>query len=160
MVSRPASLDAAASLDAGNPPERDRQTDGRASRSPDEAMRLRGIRGATTVSANTREAILDATLELLTAIIDANGVRREDVASVFFSATPDLNADFPAVAAREHMGWTDIALMCGHEMDVPGSLSMCLRILMHVNTPKAASELKFVYLRGAEVLRRDLVADD
>jgi chorismate mutase len=123
-------------------------------------MRLRGIRGATTVSANTREAILDATLELLTAIIDANGVRREDVASVFFSTTTDLNADFPAVAARVHMGWTDIALMCGHEMDVPGSLPMCLRILMHVNTSKQASELTFVYLRGAEVLRREPVADE
>jgi chorismate mutase len=123
-------------------------------------MRLRGIRGATTVSANTKEAILDATLELLTEIIDANGVRREDVASVFFSTTPDLNADFPAVAARVHMGWTEIALMCGHEMDVPGSLPMCLRILMHVNTTKAASELKFIYLRGAEALRRDPVAEE
>ncbi|MEX2246348.1 MAG: chorismate mutase [Dehalococcoidia bacterium] len=119
-------------------------------------MRLRGIRGATTVDANTREAILEATLELLTALIDANDVRREDVASVFFSTTPDVNADFPAVAAREHMGWTDIALMCTHEMEVPGSLPMCLRILMHVNTTKAPGELQFVYLRGAQVLRPDV----
>ena len=123
-----------------------------------EAIRLRGIRGATTVDANTREAILKAAAELLSALIDANDIRRDDVASVFFSTTPDLNAEFPAVAARQ-MGWTNVALLCGHEMSVPGSLPMCLRILMHVNTAKAQDEIRFVYLQGARALRQDL-ADD
>jgi chorismate mutase len=122
-------------------------------------MRLRGIRGATTVDANTREAILEATIELLNAIIEANDVRREDVASVFFSTTPDLNAEFPALAARTHMGWDDIALMCMHEMHVPGSLPMCLRILMHVNTAKRPEEIQFVYLRGARALRADVATN-
>jgi chorismate mutase len=120
-----------------------------------EATRLRGIRGATTVEANTREAILQATTELLSALIDANDIRRDDVASVIFTTTPDLNAEFPALAAR-HMGWADVALMCGHEMAVPGSLPMCLRILMHVNTAKAQGEIRFVYLQGARALRQDL----
>ena len=124
-----------------------------------EAMRLRGIRGATTVDANSKSAILDAAKELLSAIVQANSIQREDVASVFFSTTPDLDAEFPAVAARD-MGWTDIALMCGHEMDVPGSLRMCLRILIHVNTPKAAGEIRHVYLHGARALRTDLARED
>ena len=123
-----------------------------------EAIRLRGIRGATTVEANTREAILNAAAALLSALIDANDIRRDDVASVFFSTTPDLNAEFPAVAARQ-LGWTNVALLCGHEMAVPGSLPMCLRILMHVNTAKAQDEIRFVYLQGARALRQDL-ADD
>jgi chorismate mutase len=123
-----------------------------------EAIRLRGVRGATTVDANTKEAILQAAAELLSALIEANEIRRDDVASVFFSTTPDLNAEFPAVAARQ-LGWTHAALMCGHEMYVPGSLPMCLRILMHVNTSKAQDEVRFVYLRGARVLRQDLAAD-
>lgn len=120
-----------------------------------EAIRLRGIRGATTVDANTSDAILTAATELLSALIEANNVQRDDVASVFFSTTPDLNAEFPAVAARQ-MGWTQVALMCGHEMYVPGGLPMCLRILMHVNTAKPQDELHFVYLRGAQALRQDL----
>jgi chorismate mutase len=123
--------------------------------STNEAIRLRGIRGATTVESNTKDAILDATHELLSAIIEANDLRQDDVASVFFSTTPDVNAEFPAVAARR-MGWSHVALMCAHEMSVPGSLPMCLRILMHANTSKAQSDMQFVYLRGARVLRPDL----
>jgi chorismate mutase len=119
-------------------------------------MRLRGVRGATTVDTNTKEAVLEASRELLSALIDANGIEVDDVASVFFSTTPDLNAEFPALAAR-HMGWSHVALMCFHEMYVPGSLPMCLRILMHVNTSKAPEDLQFVYLRGARALRPDLV---
>lgn len=119
---------------------------------------MRGIRGATTVDANTKEAILSATKDLLSAIIDANDVDVDDVASVFFSTTPDLNAEFPALAARE-MGWANIALMCAHEMSVPGSLPMCLRILMHVNTPKGPRELKFIYMGGARALRPDLLKE-
>ena len=117
-------------------------------------MLTRGVRGATTVKANTREAILEATAELLQAMAEANGLDSEDVASAFFTSSPDLNAEFPALAARQ-MGWTDVALLCGHEMQVPGSLSMCLRILLHVNTEKKASEIVHVYLHGARVLRPD-----
>jgi chorismate mutase len=117
-------------------------------------VRCRGIRGATTVDANTPEAILEATTELLTELVRANDFNVEDVASAFFTTTPDLNAEFPAVAAR-NLGWTDVALMCGHEMSVPGSLPQCLRILLHVNTEKSPQELAHVYLRGAKVLRPD-----
>jgi chorismate mutase len=120
-------------------------------------MACRGIRGATTVESNTREAILDATKELLAAIVEANGVQPEDIASAHFSTTVDLDAEFPAVVARRDFGWTDIALMCSHEMNVPGSLQMCLRVLLHVNTEKAQSEVVHIYLRGASVLRPDLV---
>jgi len=149
MAPRPASLDA----DSGRRgTETARET---APGSDHEAMRLRGIRGATTVDANTKEAILEAAIELLSAIIEANEIERDDVASAFFSTTPDLDAEFPAVAARQ-MGWSHVALMCAHEMDVPGSLPMCLRILLHVNTARKPGELQFVYLRGARALRPDL----
>ena len=117
-------------------------------------MRCRGIRGATTVEANRPEAILEATTELLAELMRANDLRVEDLASAFFTTTPDLNAEFPAVAARR-LGWNDIALLCGNEMDVPGSLPRCLRILLHVNTEKEAHQLVHVYLRGAQVLRED-----
>ncbi len=117
-------------------------------------MLTRGVRGATTVQANTREAILGATTELLAAMVDANGFCVEDVASAFFTSSPDLNAEVPALAARK-IGWTDVALLCGHEMQVPGSLNQCLRILLHVNTEKKASEIVHVYLHGARVLRPD-----
>ena len=119
-------------------------------------MQVRGIRGATTVDSNTREAILDAARELLGEIIRVNNVSADDVASAYFTTTTDLNADFPAVVARAEFGWTNVALMCGHEMDVPGSLRMCLRIMLHVNTDLAQNEVSHVYLRGASVLRPDL----
>ncbi|MGB6836740.1 MAG: chorismate mutase [Dehalococcoidia bacterium] len=118
-------------------------------------IRCQGIRGATTVEANTREAILAATTELLTEMVRANEVRTEDVASVIFTTSPDLNAEFPAVAART-LGWTHVALLCAHEMNVPGSLPMCLRILLHVNTARGPDEIVHVYLRGAQVLRPDI----
>lgn len=117
-------------------------------------MLCRGIRGATTVEANTGQAILDATAELLAAMVEANDIRAEDVASAFFTTTPDLNAEFPALAARS-LGWNDVALLCGHEMTVVGSLTMCLRILLHVNTDKRADQIVHVYLRGAKALRPD-----
>lgn len=117
-------------------------------------MLCRGIRGATTVEANSREAILEATAELLAAMVKANGIKPEDVASAFFTTTPDLSAEFPALAARG-LGWNDVPLLCGHEMAVPGSLPMCLRILLHVNTEKRADQIVHVYLRGARALRPD-----
>lgn len=117
----------------------------------------RGIKGATTVERNTREEILAATAELLALMVEQNGIDPDDVASALFTTTMDLNAEFPAVAARR-MAWTEVALCCAHELDVPGSLPMCLRILLHVNTEKPASEIVHVYIRGAKVLRPDLVA--
>ncbi|MEE8174186.1 MAG: chorismate mutase [Dehalococcoidia bacterium] len=115
-------------------------------------MWCRGIRGAITVEANTREDILAATQELLRRMIEANGVEAEEVASILFTTTPDLNAEFPAVAARR-LGWSEVALLCGHEMDVSGSLPKCLRILMLVNTERRAGEIVHVYLKEAENLR-------
>jgi chorismate mutase len=120
-------------------------------------MMLRGIRGATTVEENSREAILEASAELLSELVRLNEIQHDHVASIIFTATQDLNAEFPAVAARQQ-GWTDIALECMPEMSVPGSLQRCLRILMHVNTTRAPRELVHVYLRGARALRPDLVA--
>ncbi len=118
-------------------------------------MMTRGVRGATTVEVNSAEAILQATEELLAEMMKANELEEESVASAFFTVTQDLNAEFPALAARK-MGWTDVALLCGHEMNKPGALPMCLRILLHVNTERARSEIRHVYLRGARVLRPDI----
>jgi chorismate mutase len=120
-------------------------------------MAVRGIRGATTVDSNSRDAILAATRELLETVIQANDLDPEDVASAWFTTTPDLNAEFPAVAARE-LGWTSVPLMCSHEMSVPGSLPMCLRVLLHVNTEKGPHDIHHVYIRGAGALRPDLAS--
>ena len=119
-------------------------------------MRCRGIRGATTVETNSADAILEATTELLTEMVRANDLEVDHVASAYFTTTRDLNAEFPAVAANK-MGFGDVALLCGHEMDVPGSLPMCLRVLLHVNTEKGPQELVHPYLRGAQVLRPDRI---
>ena len=115
-------------------------------------MHCRGIRGATTVERNTREEVLAATKELLQRMIDANGIQPEAVACAIFTTTPDLDAEFPAVAARE-LGWSEVALLCGHEMNVPGSLPMCLRILVLFNTEKGADEIMHVYIEGARQLK-------
>ncbi len=115
---------------------------------------MRGVRGATTAEANTREAILAATRELLCLMIEANHIQPDDVASAIFTTTIDLNADYPALAARA-LGWHDVALMCMHEMAVPHGLRQCIRILLHWNTEVAAREVKHVYLRGAVSLRSD-----
>ena len=117
-------------------------------------VRVRGIRGAITVDSNSSEDILAASRELLTEMVSANDIQPDDVAAVIFTTTPDLNAEFPARAARE-MGWKEVALLCGHEMAVPGSLTACLRILLLVNTEKRADEIVHAYLLGARVLRPD-----
>lgn len=92
-------------------------------------------------------------------MVSANSVREEDTACILFTTTQDLNAEFPAVAARE-MGFTRTALMCGHEMNVPGSLSMCLRILLLFNTAKSCDQIVHVYTKGAEVLRSNTEGDN
>ena len=117
-------------------------------------LACRGIRGAITVSENTREAILEATHELLTELIEANDIQPHDVASAIFTTTHDLNAEYPAIAARV-LGWTEVSLLCGHEMDVPHGLDKCVRILIHWNTEKTANEIGHVYLKGAKKLRPD-----
>ena len=115
----------------------------------------RGVRGAISCASNTREAIIEATNTLLVAVIEANGVTIADVASIWFTTTTDLYAEFPAVAARK-IGFTDTALMNAHEMTVPGSLPMCIRLIMHWNTAKPQSDIAHIYLGGATVLRPDL----
>ena len=115
-------------------------------------MHCRGIRGATTVKSNSREDILQASTELLEKIVAANGVEIDDIASAFFTTTVDINAAFPAAAARR-MGWTNVPLLCGHEMNVPDSLSRCLRVMVLWNTKKKADEIKHIYIRGTETLR-------
>lgn len=118
-------------------------------------MPCRGVRGATTVASNNREEILTATRQLLALMIRLNGIESRDVASAMFSTTRDLDAEFPALAARQ-LGWLDVPLMCGHEMSVPGSLPLCIRILLHWNTEKEQSEIEHVYVREANRLRPDL----
>jgi chorismate mutase len=118
-------------------------------------MMCRGVRGATTADSNTKDDILKATRQLLALMVRQNGIEHEDVASAFFSTTVDLDAEFPALAARQ-LGWLDIALMCTHELDVPGSLQSCIRILLHWNTTKPASEIVHVYIKDAARLRPDL----
>jgi len=115
----------------------------------------RGVRGATTVEQNTREAILKATRQLLALIIRRNDIDPSDVASAVFTVTRDVNAEFPALAARQ-MGWLDVPLLCGYEVEVPGSLGLCIRILLHWNTTKSQKDIHHVYIHKAISLRPDL----
>ena len=115
----------------------------------------RGVRGATTVEANTREAILKATRQLLALIIRRNGIDSTDVASAVFTVTRDLDAEFPALAARQ-FGWLDVPLLCGYEVEVRGSLNSCVRILLLWNTSKSQKEIHHVYIHDAVGLRPDL----
>ena len=115
-------------------------------------MYCRGIRGATTVEDNSREEILAATTEMLQILIQRNELRAEDIASAIFSVPDDLDAEFPALAARK-LGWTEVALMCSREIPVPHSLGKCIRVLLHVNTMRSAAEIQHVYIHGAVTLR-------
>ena len=120
-------------------------------------MSVRGIRGATVVECDEPTAIWVATRELLTAILAANpSLNTVDLASVWFTATPDLKSAYPAAAARQ-MGWTDVPLMCVQELDVPGSLARCIRVLLHWNTEQPQEFVRHVFLGEAATLRPDLV---
>ena len=118
-------------------------------------MLCRGVRGATTADSNSRDDILTATRQLLALLIRVNGIKPEDVASAVFSLTRDLDAEFPALAARQ-LGWIDVPLLCTYEVDVPGSLRRCVRVLVHWNTDKSQQEIRHVYVKDAERLRPDI----
>src|SRR5262245_27944872 len=115
---------------------------------------LRGLRGATTAAANTSDAILEATEELLGALQHANGFAPEEIESAIFTSSPDLTADYPARAARR-LGWNDVPLLGTAEVAVPSGLPRCIRVLLHFYTTKPQRALKHMYLRGAAKLRPD-----
>lgn len=122
-------------------------------------MTMRGIRGATTVSSDDVQSVHAATRELMLAILEANPtLRPEDIASVFFTVTDDLQSTYPATGARElRGGWEEVPLMCAREIPVPGSLAGVIRVLLHWNTELSQKEIHHVYLRGAIALRPDIV---
>lgn len=118
-------------------------------------MPVRAVRGAIQVDADSRDAILEGSAELVRAVLERNDLTSDDIISIVFTATPDLTAEFPAYAARL-LGLTDVPLLCATEIPVPGALPRTLRLLAHVDTPRARSELRHPYLRGAAALRTDL----
>lgn len=120
-------------------------------------MQFRGVRGATTVDEDSAKAIWSATRELMQVMISANDIDEDDVASVIFTTTPDLTAAYPAKAARD-LGWTEVGLLGCQEMGVPGGIPRCIRVLIHWNTPKRNSDIRHVFLRGAQALRPDIPA--
>jgi len=118
-------------------------------------MFCRGVRGATTVENNTRDEILQATRQLLALMIRLNGIESTAVGSAIFTVTSDLNAEFPALAARQ-LGWPDVPLLCSYEISVPNSLPRCIRILVNWNTDKGQQEIQHIYIKDAVRLRPDL----
>lgn len=124
-------------------------------------MPVRGIRGATTASANEADAIVDATAELLEELARRNQLDADEIAFAYFTTTPDLDAEFPALAARR-LGWLDVPLLCGHDMAVPQpnprSVPMCVRVVLLYNTERTQREMQHAYLRGARAIKQDLDA--
>ena len=124
-------------------------------------MPVRGIRGATTTEVNTAEAITEATQELLVELTRLNDLDKDEICFAYFTTTHDLTAEFPAYAARR-LGWLEVPLLCGHDMDVPlpnpRAVPMCIRILLLYNTAKPQSAMRFAYLRGAKAIKADLEA--
>lgn len=118
-------------------------------------MMVRGVRGATTADSNDRDSILTASRQLLAMMVRLNGIYSEDVASATFTVTKDLDAEFPALAARQ-LQWLDVPLLCGYEISVPGSLQKCIRILIHWNTDTPQDQIQHVYIKEAVRLRPDL----
>jgi chorismate mutase len=119
-------------------------------------QRLRALRGATTASANEAHAIVDATERLLAEMIGRNDIAHEDLVSMIFTTTSDLSAEFPAAAARR-LGLSGVPLLCAREIEVPGSVPRCIRVLMHLYSTKSSESMRHVYLEGAEQLRTDLL---
>ena len=118
-------------------------------------QKVRGVRGAITVDRDDKEAILEATRVLLEALVKANNIEVDDVASVFFSMTTDLHSAFPAVAARQ-IHWQMVPLFCMQELEIDGALPRCIRVLIHWNTTLGAKDIRHIYMREAEKLRPDL----
>ncbi|MGI5292266.1 chorismate mutase [Nonomuraea polychroma] len=116
---------------------------------------VRAIRGAIQVDANDRDSIIEGTTELVSAIMERNQLTTDDVISVLFTATPDLTAEFPALAARK-LGFHEVPLICCTEIDVPGALPRVVRLMAHVETDRPRAEIQHVYLRGAMALRQDI----
>ncbi|WP_371368700.1 Chorismate mutase AroH [Sporomusa rhizae] len=116
---------------------------------------LRGVRGATTVTANNREEIFERVAELLTAMTSENTIDIEDIGAVIFSSTPDLNATFPAAGARR-LGWVQVPLFGTQEIECPEALPLCVRVLILWNTDVRQQEIKHVYLHDAVILRQDI----
>ena len=118
-------------------------------------MAVRAVRGAVQVSGNDRAEILTGTAELVTEVMSRNELSTDDVISVIFTATADLNAEFPALAARK-LGFQEVPLICAAEIDVPGAMPHVVRLMMHIETSKPRSAMQHVYLRGAAALRLDI----
>lgn len=116
---------------------------------------MRGVRGAITVEENNADQILEATQELLKVMLEKNAVSTEDIVSAIFTVTADLDAVFPAYAARQ-MGWDQVPLLCMNEIPVTGALTRCIRVLLHVHTSRSQREIQHIYLRDAVKLRQDL----
>jgi chorismate mutase len=116
---------------------------------------VRAIRGAVQVESNEREAIIEGTAELVAEVMSRNDLTTDDVISVLFTATPDLTAEFPALAARK-TGFHDVPLLCATEIGMPTAMPRVIRLMMHVDTPKPRSAIRHVYLRGAQALRLDI----
>lgn len=118
---------------------------------------IRGVRGAITIEQDTPEQVWSETEKLVLEVVKANDIQPEDIASITISTTPDIKSAFPARPIRQMEGWQFVPIMCMHEMDVPGALPLCIRVLLHVNTETAQHEIQHVYLNDAVKLRPDLV---
>ncbi len=131
-------------------------TDTEATPSPtsDRPVLCRGVRGATTVDSDQRDDVLIATGELLWYMVEKNQIKVDDLASAYLTTTRDIVSEYPALAARK-LGWHDVALLCGHEMEVASGVPFCIRVLLHWNTSLAPSEIQHIYIRGAQHLRPD-----
>jgi chorismate mutase len=116
---------------------------------------VRALRGATTLDEDTREQVMERTAALMQAIFDRNGITKEHLISVVFTATGDIHSEFPAAAARA-IGISDVPLLCARELDIDGAVERCIRVLIHLYTDKDPVDLRHVYLEGAEPLRTDL----
>jgi chorismate mutase len=118
-------------------------------------MTVRAVRGAVQIDTDDRDAILDGTTELVNEVMARNDLTTDDVISVLFTATPDLTAEFPALAARK-LGFHDVPLICASEIAVPGAMPRVVRLMAHVETDRPRSAIQHVYLRGAAALRLDI----
>lgn len=118
---------------------------------------IRGVRGAITIEQDEAQLVWDSTADLVLEMAKANHIAPEDIASITISTTPDIHSAFPAKSVRSMDGWQYVPIMCMHEMDVPGALPLCIRVLMHVNTTVAQQQIQHVYLKDAVKLRPDLV---